>query len=199
MINAKNHDGDGQIGNTGKILSRNIILFTGLPGVGKSTLAEAIASKLSLPIFSVDPIESAILQSGLTRSFETGLAAYLVAETLASEQLKLGLSVVIDAVNPAQEARDMWRKLADNFNARLHIIECTLEPSIHKRRIEEREPGLHGIPEVTWDRVETVRGEYLHWQEDRLVLDTVAPEKQLLAKALDYIRGRVSDAGIGEA
>ena len=175
-------------------MSRNIILFAGLPGVGKSTLAETIASQLSLPIFSIDPIESAILQSGLTRSFATGLAAYLVAETLASEQLKLGLSVVVDAVNPVQEARDMWRKLAEKFSAKLHIIECTLEPSVHKRRIEERVRGLHGIPEVSWDRVEAVRGEYLHWQEDRLVLDTIAPRQELLAKALDYIRGRNPDA-----
>ncbi len=55
----------------------------------------------------VDPIESAILQSGLTRSVATGLADYLVAETLVREQLTLGLSVVVDAVNPVQEARDM--------------------------------------------------------------------------------------------
>ncbi|MBP6217397.1 MAG: AAA family ATPase [Oligoflexales bacterium] len=176
----------------------NIIVFTGLPGVGKSTLAEAVASKLSLPIFSVDPIESAILQSGLTRSFATGLAAYLVAETLAREQLKLGLSVVIDAVNPVQEARDMWRKLAEKFRAKLHIIECTLEPSIHKRRIEERVRSLRGIPEITWERVETVREEYLHWQEERLVLDTVAPKLQLLTKSLDYILGRTPDAEFGE-
>ncbi len=176
-------------------LKMNIILFTGLPGVGKSTLAEAVASKLSLPIFSVDPIESAILQSGLTRSFTTGLAAYLVAETLAREQLKLGLSVVVDAVNPVQEARNMWRKLAEIFSANLHIIECTLEASIHKRRIEERVRSLHGIPETTWERVETVREEYLPWQEDRLVLDTVNPKEQLLANTLDYIQGTNPDDG----
>ncbi len=175
--------------------NKNIIVFTGLPGVGKSTLAEAVASKLSLPLFSVDPIESAMLQSGLIRSFSTGLAAYLVAETLAREQLKLGLSVVIDAVNPVQEARNMWQKLAKEFGAKLHIIECTLEPSIHKQRIEERVRDLHGIPETTWERVEAIREEYLPWQEDRLVLDTANPQQQLLAKALDYIRGTNTDAG----
>jgi adenylate kinase family enzyme len=63
-----------------------IIVVSGLPGSGKSTVAEGIAEQLMVPILSVDPIESSIIRSGITQSFETGLAAYLVAETLAAEQ-----------------------------------------------------------------------------------------------------------------
>jgi predicted kinase len=99
-----------------------LIIVSGLPGSGKSTLAESLTEELSLPIFSVDPIEASILKSGLQRSFETGLAAYLVAETLADEQLKRGLSVIIDAVNPVQEAREMWHNLAHKQNATLIIM-----------------------------------------------------------------------------
>jgi predicted kinase len=65
-----------------------LILISGLPGSGKSTVAESLVEKLSAPLFSVDPIESSIIQSGIKRSFETGLAAYIVAEALAGEQLK---------------------------------------------------------------------------------------------------------------
>jgi len=77
----------------------NLILMSGLPGSGKSTLAEAIAKELKLPLFSVDPIEASIIKAGIPKSFETGHAAYLVAATLAEKQIKLGQSVVIDAVN----------------------------------------------------------------------------------------------------
>src|SRR5713101_1968057 len=80
-----------------------LIVMSGLPGSGKSTIAERIAEKLLIPIFSVDPIESAIIEAGVQQGFETGLAAYIVAATLASEQLKLGISVVIDAVNADEE------------------------------------------------------------------------------------------------
>ena len=135
----------------------------------------------------MDPIESSIIKSGIGRSFETGLAAYLVVETLASEQLNLGLSVIIDAVNSVKEARDMWRDLADRHGACLIIIECVLDRDIHKQRIESRVRNMQGIPEVTWADVEKRRNEYLKWEEKRLVLDTSDSPANNLEKALEYI------------
>jgi predicted kinase len=167
---------------------KKVIVVCGLPGSGKSTLAESLAEKLALPIFSVDPIESSIIKSGLQRSFETGLAAYLVAETLAGEQLKRGMSVIIDAVSGVQEARDMWHALSDKHDARLVIIECILDRDIHKQRIEARVRNMHGIPEVTWNNVENRRKEYLDWEEERLILDTSDHKENNLVKALDYIK-----------
>ena len=63
-------------------------------------------------MLSVDPIESAILRAGVERSFETGLAAYVVVEELAERSLADGLDAIIDAVNSVDDARDMWRELA---------------------------------------------------------------------------------------
>jgi len=144
-----------------------LIIIAGLPGSGKSTVAESLAENLAVPLFSVDPIESSIIKSGLKRSFETGLAAYLVAEALAGEQLKRGLSVIIDAVNPVQEARDMWHNLVRKHHATLIIIECVLERELHQERIESRIRNMHGIPEVTWENIENRRKQYLPWKEER--------------------------------
>ncbi len=156
-----------------------LMIISGLPGAGKSTVAESLAAELSVPLFSVDPIESSILKSGLKRSFETGLAAYLVVEALAGEQLKRGLSVIIDAVSPVQEARDMWHNLARTYNATLIIIECVLEREFHKKRIESRIRNMHGIPEVSWEDVENRRKTYLPWKEERLVLDTATAHEKM--------------------
>jgi predicted kinase len=154
--------------------NRKLILTSGLPGSGKSTLAEAIAKELRLPLFSVDPIESAIIKSGIEKSFETGHAAYLVAEALAAEQFKLGMSVIIDAVNAEEEAKNVWRDLAKKTKAKLVVIECVTDPKIHKERIENRVRNLHGMPEVTWDSVEARRQVYTAWKEPALKLDTHA-------------------------
>lgn len=163
------------------------MIISGLPGSGKSAVAESLAENLSVPLFSVDPIESSLIKSGLKRSFETGLAAYLVAEALAGEQLKRGLSVIIDAVNPVQEARDMWLNLVRQHHATLIIIECVLDSELHKQRIESRRRNMHGIPEVTWEDVENRRKTYVPWKEERLVLDTAHPHEKSIKKALDYI------------
>ena len=166
---------------------QKIIVFSGLPGSGKSTLAEKVASKLQTPIFSVDPIESSIIKSGIEKSFETGLGAYLVAQTLAEEQLKLGMSVVIDAVNSLKEARDMWHELSKKFGVKLFIIECVLGENTHKERLGKRMRNLHGIPEVTWEDVERRKKEYLPWTEERLVVDTAKDVENLVEQILKYI------------
>ena len=164
-----------------------IIVICGLPVTGKSTLAESIAKELKFPIFSVDPIESAIIKSGIKRSFETGLGAYLVVENLAGEQLKLETSVIIDTVSPVKEARDIWNNLSKNFDADLFIIECVLEQSLHKKRVKSRIRNIHGIAEVSWEDVENRRKEYLEWSEKRLILDSANPVEENLQKSLDYI------------
>lgn len=165
-----------------------LIAFSGLPGSGKSTLSEALSKRLKLPIFSVDPIESAILRSGIGRSFETGLAAYLVAEALAAEQLKLGHSVIIDAVNGVPEARQMWPDLAERHRARLIQIECVLAPDVHQQRIEARVRNLHGFAEVTWDDVERQRAEFAPWDTQRLVLDSGDSVESNIERVLRYMR-----------
>jgi predicted kinase len=165
-----------------------LILMSGLPGSGKSTLAEIVAKELKLPLLSVDPIESAIIKSGIKKSFETGYAAYLVAETLATEQFKLGSSVVIDAVNAEEEAKDVWRNLAKAQKVELIIIECSLDPQIHKARIEARVRNLHGIPEVTWGRVETRRAAYTAWTEPTLKVDTAGELGANVKMAINYIK-----------
>jgi predicted kinase len=167
-----------------------LISMSGLPGSGKSTLAEALSQKMKIPLLSVDPIESAILHSGIVKSFETGLAAYLVAETLASEQLKLGLSVVIDAVNPVAEARRMWSNLAQKYQAQLIMIECVLERKVHKERIEARVRNLYGFPELTWEDVENRRRKYAEWGQERLVLDTAKPLETNLEQIVTYIASK---------
>lgn len=162
--------------------------MSGLPGSGKSTVAEALAQKLRLPIFSVDPLESAIIKSGIAKSFETGVAAYLTAQTLAAAHLKLGQSVIIDAVNAEEEGKNVWREVARGHKVTMVIIECLPgDTKLHKQRIEARVRNLHGIPEVTWDRVQTRRQVYTAWEEPTLQLDTSKDLTTNVQRALDYI------------
>ena len=172
----------------------HLIVLSGLPGSGKSTIAELLAKRLRLPIFSVDSIESAIVRAGIARSFETGLAAYLVAATLADEQLKLGSSVIIDAVNAEEEAKDVWRGLAKKHGVELIVLLVTLERSLHRQRLEVRVRNLHGFSEVTWDNVEARRKAFTAWQEPILELDASRDVEVNVERAVQYIEARFTQS-----
>jgi len=169
--------------------SQKLILVSGLPGTGKSTVADGLSRSLSIPVFSIDPIEAAMWRNGLARS-ETGIAAYGVAAALADEHLRLGHSVIVDAVNPIEAPREGWRDLAAKHRAVLKIIECVCaSEAVHRQRIEARRRDIDGMPEVPWLRVLERRAEYEPWTDQRLTLDTSdgTPE-QLLGDALNYVR-----------
>jgi predicted kinase len=168
--------------------SQKLIALCGLPSSGKSTLAEGLSRHLSIPVFSVDPIEAAMWRSGLAKD-QTGIAAYDVAVTLADEHLRLGHSAIIDAVNPVEAPRAAWRNLAAKYRADLRIIECICtNEAVHRRRIDARVRNIEGMPEITWTRVLQRRAEYETWTDQRLTLDTSAKSaQQLLAEALNSI------------
>lgn len=168
-------------------MKQQVIVMSGLPGSGKSTVAERLATKLNLPLLSVDPIESAIIRAGIKKSSETGLAAYMVARELAAEQIKLGNSVIIDAVNAEEEAKDTWRNLARDFKLSLTVIETALDETEHRKRIKSRIRDLHGIPEVTWDKVNDRRKAYTQWKESVLRLDSSAELSANISLATKYI------------
>ena len=164
-----------------------LIVLSGLPGTGKSAIADGVGRALHAPVLSADPIESAILEAGITRSFETGLAAYVVARAVVDRNLADGLDTVIDAVNSVEPARDLWRALARTHDANLRIIECVVtDPAIQKARLAGRDRGL-ALLEPAWEDVERRRTEWTAWPEPHLTLDALAPIEVNLATALDYI------------
>jgi predicted kinase len=165
-----------------------LILTSGLPCTGKSTIAERLTATLSLPVVSVDPIEAAMWRAGIPREM-TGRAAYDIAGAVARENLQYGISVIVDAVNPVEAARQQWRSLAQEQGAALLILECVCSDMwLHRQRVERRTRSIAGMAEVTWDRVEERRREYEPWVDARLVLDTAQDIQALTEAALAYIK-----------
>ncbi|HLM91127.1 MAG TPA: AAA family ATPase [Thermoplasmata archaeon] len=164
-----------------------LIVFSGLPGVGKSTLAERVARKFQAVWLRVDVLEASMLQAGLPHSFETGLAAYLGCHDVAREQLRLGRNVVVDAVNGVEPPRRMWRELSDESPAdrsTIHVI-CS-DLAEHRRRVESRAPPTPPLPAPTWE--ETAHREFEPWTEPVLVVDTTRPIEEIVNQIGEYVR-----------
>lgn len=88
-----------------------LIVFSGLPGTGKTTVAKALATRLSATYLRVDTIEQTIKNANVLAQ-AVGRSGYWVANELALSNLCLGNTVVVDCVNPVAESRTLWRGTA---------------------------------------------------------------------------------------
>lgn len=165
-----------------------LIALAGLPGSGKSAVAEDLSRALRCAVLSVDPAEAAMWRAGIRKSEPTGLAAYLVVEALAAEQITLGHDVIVDAVNAVEPARGQWRALASRLDVDVRFIEvqCS-DPDVHQRRLAKRRRGIEGFYEPSWADVQRRRDEFAAWTDDRLTLDSMDPRQDNLGAALKYL------------
>ena len=172
-----------------------LIVMAGLPGSGKSTIAEIVAARLALPVVSVDPIESAILSAGIDADQPTGLAAYLVAETIAESVLSGGGGVIVDAVNAVEPAREQWVKLGARQDVPLRFLEVVCsDPEVHRTRLETRGRQLAHLAEPTWHAVEQSVDEWEQWSGStgavpRITLDSVLPIGVNVDHAIAFLEG----------
>jgi predicted kinase len=147
-----------------------LVVLSGLPGTGKTTIGKALAARRSGTYVRVDEIEHALTHSA-NLGRDLGPAGYLVAFAIASSNLKVGNLVIADSVNPVPESRQGWHAVAVGAGSLVLDVEviCSDEAE-HRRRVETRVPDIAGFELPTWQQIK-VR-DYVLWTEPRLVVDT---------------------------
>lgn len=147
-----------------------LIVLSGLPGAGKTTIAKLLCRKLNATYLRIDTIEQAIFSS-LHIHKELGAVGYDVAYEIARANLALGGCVVVDAVNPLTVVREAWRGIARGAASAIAEIEMVCsDKSEHRRRVESRKADIAGHVMPTWDEVQ--RREYEPWASECLVIDS---------------------------
>jgi len=165
-----------------------LIVFGGLPGVGKTALARGLARELGAVHLRIDTIEMAIWRSRLRDDRDLDDAGYQVAYGIAADNLRLGHTVIADSVNPVAATRAAWRAVAQAVPVSACEIEVICSDiGEHRRRVEKRETDLPGFVPPTWDEV--CSRVYEPWHGQHIVIDTAA---RTLEHTLADIRGRLA-------
>ena len=161
----------------------HLYIFSGLPGTGKTTLAQSLANHIEAVFLRIDTIEQGIRD---LCNFKVEGEGYRLSYRIAADNLKLGNSVVADSCNPIRLTRREWQEVAlsnNSFYTNIEVVCSNTEE--HKKRIIERECDIPGIALPSWEEVE--EREYDSWDEGRILIDTAQQNanesfNELLAK-----------------
>jgi predicted kinase len=122
-------------------------------------------------------------------------AGYHVAYAVAEDNLRIGLTVIADAVNPIPLTRDAWVEVAKRAAVRAIEVEVKCSDlEEHRRRVEKRATDMPGLRLPTWEEV--LSREYAPWNREHLVLDTATSSlNQNVKKVREAMRGSLSGRG----
>ena len=150
-------------------MSGLLIIFSGLSGTGKTTIARELARAIGAVHLRIDSIEQALRNAGVHVEEE----GYRVAHAVAADNLRLGRTVIADCVNPWPLTRDAWAGVATDAGAKFVNVDITCSDlNLHRTRVESRVADIPGHAVPTWQDV--VDRDYRPWDRERVVIDTAA-------------------------
>lgn len=147
-----------------------LIIFSGLPGTGKTTISKRLAQTLRAVYLRVDTIEQTLMQY-LDSKRKIAAEGYQICYAIAKENLCLNLTVIADSVNPVAITREAWQQVATEAGSKFIEIELYCADKVaHKRRVETRHPDIAGHKIPTWQEV--LDRDYERWESVDLRIDT---------------------------
>jgi predicted kinase len=179
-------------------LPQTLIILSGLPGCGKTTLARLLVQELHLPILTVDDVVDAI-PAHLTRHTERFWEDMVhILLHLVDAQLAWGHSVIVDSVfmgideNQTQHTwsdRQRAYEIAQQREVNFRPIYCHIsDETVWRERLVQRARQFPDAPVATWTQVDTQRHYFQPWQPGQaLFLDGLNSVEDNFATAVSFI------------
>jgi len=158
-------------------------MITGLPGTGKSTLANALAAQMGLAQLNTDMLRA---EMGLRGRYDprTKKAVYEKMREQAGRQLRAGQSVLIDGTFYLESLRSAFQELADEAGGDIRWIELKAEEGAIRKRVRAE----RAYSEADFEVYKKVKALYEPMNRPHLVLWTdQLPLEELVQRAKDFL------------
>jgi predicted kinase len=164
---------------------KRIIVFSGPPCSGKSTLGAKLSTTRSIPHLELDAIRARILPN-FRNSREDHLTAHRALHLVAEVFLDLNMNVIANAMyNNVEERRDV-EELAARLGAPLYLIECRVPPQTAILR-NARRRDQHPDYELTDERVFEMVNAFPYYGRG-LVVDSTDPLIDCMTEIEQYLK-----------
>ncbi|MFC0038633.1 AAA family ATPase [Actinomadura rayongensis] len=169
-----------------------LVLVGGLPGTGKTTLADGLAAELGATVLASDRVRKELAglapETSAATPYGTGLytpestrRTYAELAGRAARLLRHGETVVLDASWTSAEHRALAAETAKQAHADVVAIECRAPADVREGRLRDRRPGASDADRDIARRMEARADP---WPE-AVPLDTTGPA---LDRALKIVR-----------
>lgn len=172
-------------------MSTLLIAMAGLPGTGKTTLAEALAEKLGAAILDKDKLRAALIEpERIEYSRKQNDAVYELLLKGAIYNLKHGKPVILDGRTFTRKYQvERVTRFAAEHDADLRMIECVCAEELALKRIlADRETGKHLAADRGPELYHRLKNEAEPIEIEHLVVDTGDDPVDCLKECLVYLQ-----------
>jgi predicted kinase len=168
---------------------QTLVIFSGLPGVGKSTLAHKLARQLCWPLLKIDDVIGEVPETPGIEFWDSKVDVLL---DLVNTQLELGLDVIVDSVFmniDRQHAQDLARKYQVRF---LPIYVFLSDDKVWRERVTKRFNELKDKDVATWERIQHQRQHFAQWEDGTaLFIDSLNALEENYERVLSFVKSEV--------
>jgi predicted kinase len=180
-----------------------LIIFAGLIGTGKSTLASLLSKKLNIPIISSDIIRKELSNIPSTErryeEFEKGIYSREFTERTYAEMLKRGReilkngsSVILDASFQRKTNRKIVLNMADELRIKVFVVETLCKDEEIKKRLNTRIKDKKQASDGRWEIYSRQKEIFEAIDEIKegfhIIIDTAEPVEVCIEKVLERLQ-----------